>query len=315
MDGLLIVDKPSGPTSHDVVARMRRALGERRIGHTGTLDPLASGVLPLVIGRATRLAQFLSAADKEYEAVIALGIETDTCDALGAPLGAPYDGPLPDHAAIDRALDRFRGTFLQQPPAFSAKKIAGVRSYTLARARRSEATARESQAAAGAPDLPDPPGLPGPVLVTAHAIRVVAVSGPAVTVSVTCSAGFYVRSLAHDLGRVLGTGACLSELRRTRSGAFSIEESIRLEDAERDPDGALDGLVPMRALLAELPSAVLTDEGRIHARQGRELRHGDFAREPGLGVRVRLLDESGELLGIASPGSAPGLLHPSIVLM
>lgn len=315
MDGLLIIDKPSGPTSHDVVARMRRALGERRIGHTGTLDPLASGVLPLVIGRATRLAQFLTSSQKHYEAVVTLGVETDTGDALGEPVGVPYDGPLPDPAAIDRALDRFRGTFLQQPPAFSAKKIAGMRSYKLARVRRSEATARGSDAAAGRPDVADPADLPDPVLVTAHAIRVVAVSGAAVTILVNCSAGFYVRSLAHDLGRALGTGACLSELRRTRSGAFSLEEAIRLEDAERDPQGAIEGLVPMRALLAELPSAVLTDEGRIHARQGRELRQGDFAGQPGLGARVRLLDEGGELLGIASEGSAPGLLHPSIILM
>src|SRR5438067_1869141 len=134
MDGLLVIDKPIGLTSHDVVARMRRVLGERRIGHTGTLDPNASGVLPLVIGKATRLAKFLSGGNKTYEAVVHLGIETDTYDAEGTPVGQPWTGPMPAREAIERALDQFRGTFMQQPPAYSAKKIDGTRSYNLARA-------------------------------------------------------------------------------------------------------------------------------------------------------------------------------------
>src|SRR6187549_2368515 len=120
MDGLLIVDKPSGPTSHDVVARVRRVLREPRIGHTGTLDPLATGVLLLVVGKATRLTKFLSASDKSYDAVVRLGFATDTADALGRPLGPVHTGPLPSRDAIDAALDAFRGTFLQRPPAFSA---------------------------------------------------------------------------------------------------------------------------------------------------------------------------------------------------
>src|SRR5262245_2728712 len=135
MDGLLVVDKPVGPTSHDVVERVRRVLRERRIGHTGTLDPLASGVLPLVVGRATRLARFLSGADKVYQATIRLGFATDSGDSLGAPIGPSYVGALPDEAAISRALEGFRGRFLQQPPALSAKKIGGQRSYRLARNR------------------------------------------------------------------------------------------------------------------------------------------------------------------------------------
>jgi tRNA pseudouridine55 synthase len=121
MDGLLVLDKPVGPTSHDVVARVRRLLGEPRVGHTGTLDPGASGVLPLVVGRATRLARFLSGADKVYEATIQLGTATDTWDSAGTPAGSAFPGPFPDRMAIDRALDAFRGTFLQQPPAYSAK--------------------------------------------------------------------------------------------------------------------------------------------------------------------------------------------------
>src|SRR5437762_251006 len=134
MDGLLVVDKPAGPTSHDVVARVRRILKERGVGHTGTLDPAATGVLPLVLGRATRLARFLSASDKTYEAAIHLGVSTDTADADGTPVGTPYAGALPSRDAIDRALDGFRGSFLQEPPQYSAKKIGGKRSYTLARA-------------------------------------------------------------------------------------------------------------------------------------------------------------------------------------
>ena len=133
MEGLLIIDKPVGPTSHDVVARVRRLLHERRIGHTGTLDPAASGVLPIVLGRATRLARFLSSASKAYEAIVRLGFATTTADAAGDPLGPVFNGPLPDRAAIEAALHAFRGTFLQQPPAFSAKKIGGERSYVLAR--------------------------------------------------------------------------------------------------------------------------------------------------------------------------------------
>src|SRR4051794_7688142 len=135
MDGLLVVDKPAGPTSHDVVARMRRALREKRIGHTGTLDPMATGVLLLVIGKATRLAKFLTASDKSYDAVVRFGFATDTGDALGQPITAVSDRAMPSRDAIDAALDGFRGTFLQQPPAFSAKKIAGRRSYALARGR------------------------------------------------------------------------------------------------------------------------------------------------------------------------------------
>src|SRR5215468_10798816 len=136
LDGLLIVDKPVGPTSHDVVARVRRILRERRIGHTGTLDPMASGVLPLVIGKATRLAQFLNVDTKRYDATIRLGFATDTYDAVGRQTTEMHEGPMPIRDRIEEALAAFRGTFTQQPPAFSAKKIDGERSYRLARARQ-----------------------------------------------------------------------------------------------------------------------------------------------------------------------------------
>src|SRR4029077_18297592 len=152
MDGLLVVDKPAGPTSHDIVQRMRRVLKERSIGHTGTLDPMATGVLALVLGRATRLAKFLSSSDKSYEAVVTLGESTDTYDADGEPVGDRHQGPLPSRERIEAALDAFRGTFLQQPPAYSAKKIGGERSYKLARLRSRDTPA--SFAASGSDSVP-----------------------------------------------------------------------------------------------------------------------------------------------------------------
>src|SRR5215204_4336886 len=181
MDGLLIIDKPSGPTSHEAVARVRRALGERRIGHTGTLDPGASGVLPLVLGRATRLARFLSASDKSYDAVVRLGVATDTQDAAGTALGPGHQGAWPSRDAIDRALDQFRGTFLQQPPAYSAKKVAGERSYRAARrAKRAGTGAALSDAVA----VPGPAALPAPVAVRTTALDLIAVDDELVTLRV-----------------------------------------------------------------------------------------------------------------------------------
>ena len=171
MDGLLVIDKPAGPTSHDVVARLRRVLRERRIGHTGTLDPAATGVLPLVLGRATRLARFLSARDKQYEAVIRLGTATDTYDAQGVATGVRHQGAWPSRREIEAALAMFRGTSLQQPPAFSAKKIDGKRSHKLARGQ----TPLEF--------------LPAPVAVTAHIIDITSVEGDLVTLTLRAEAG------------------------------------------------------------------------------------------------------------------------------
>ena len=170
MDGLLVIDKPVGPTSHDVVARVRRILGEKRVGHTGTLDPRASGVLPLVVGRATRLARFLSAAGKSYDATIQLGVATDTGDSAGTPVGRAFKGTFPGRESIDRVLDAFRGTFLQQPPVYSAKKIGGRRSYRLARA-----ASRTLPALPASPALPALADLPAPASVTVYALELGAV--------------------------------------------------------------------------------------------------------------------------------------------
>jgi tRNA pseudouridine55 synthase len=321
MDGLLIIDKPAGPTSHDVVSRMRRVLHERRIGHTGTLDPMATGVLLLVIGRATRLAKFLSTSDKTYEAVVRLGFSTDTADADGQPIGPTFRGPLPPREVIDAALAQFRGTFLQQPPAFSAKKIDGTRSYKLARAAARDARLTPlGDNRTDSSDLPGPPDLPAPASVTVHRLEIESIEADCVTLIVDCSAGFYVRSLAHDLGQRLGIGGHLASLRRTRTGDFTVDQAVSLDTAERDPQHALDAMIPPAEMLPGLASVTLTAEGVLRAVHGREL-----AMDRGAGMMtsasardsgfVRLLDQSGQLVGIAEPTAAPGILHPSVVLV
>ena len=313
MDGLLVIDKPSGPTSHDVVARVRRALGEPRIGHTGTLDPAATGVLPLVLGRATRLARFLSASDKSYEAVVRLGVATDTYDGEGVATGASHQGTLPSRDVIDRALDAFRGTFVQQPPAYSAKKIDGRRSYRLARA------------ASRGPGDRKPP-LPDPVSVTAHRIALLSVEGDRVTLNVNCSAGFYVRALADDLGTRLGIGAHLLALRRTRSGDATLDDALALEAIEREPALAARALVPLSRMLPGLSAVTLTSEGVRRATQGRDLGPADTETGvpplcTGVGEKgpyaffVRLIDPAGDLVAIGAPAGTSGLLHPEVVLV
>jgi tRNA pseudouridine55 synthase len=333
MDGVLVIDKPAGPTSHDVVARVRRALGEPRIGHTGTLDPAATGVLALVLGRATRLAQFFKDSDKSYEAVVRFGFATDTADAQGRAIGAVSSGPLPSPHEIGVALEAFRGTFLQQPPAFSAKKIGGKRSHKLARARARDAAADAPltpSSGAEQPDSPDPAPpsvsvasiLPAPASVTAHAIAVVGTDGETVTLRIDCSAGFYVRSLAHDLGERLGVGAHLVALRRTRVGDFTLDRALPLESAESDPVRAAAAIVPMADVLPRLPSFVLTAGGVRRARNGCELGPADsvqMLRSPGSEPHTRqtlfrLLDAAGNLVGVARPARTAGLLHPCVIL-
>jgi tRNA pseudouridine55 synthase len=304
MDGLLIVDKPSGPTSHDVVARMRRALRERRIGHTGTLDPMATGLLLLVLGKATRLAKFLSASDKSYDATVRFGFATDTADAQGRPLGPVIENASPSREAIDAALEAFRGTFLQQPPAYSAKKVDGQRSYKAARAR-----------AAGEPR----DALPAPASVTAHRLEIVDVREGSLMLSIDCSTGFYVRSLAHDLGVRLGVGAHLAALRRTRVGDIDLSAAVTLDSAERDPEGAASAVVALAGILPRAASVTLTPEGIARAIHGQDIRPADLGPSTALGDLlsrpiVKVLDGRGMLVAIAKP-SVGGLLHPSVVLV
>ena len=312
MDGVLVIDKPEGPTSHDIVALVRRVLRIKRVGHTGTLDPMATGVLPLVIGRATRLTQFLSKDSKTYNASIRLGFSTDTYDALGTPVGSNGDPSLDlshelGNQVIESALNSFRGTFDQCPPPFSAKKIGGVRAYTIARRGGPVVTV--------------------PVQVTVSQLRLLKAENSRLQVEITCSSGFYVRSLAHDIGQMLGCGAHLQALRRTRSGEFDLTHAIPLESAVQGSGEAknmvnpappiVDRILPLSRLLRTLPSAILTSRGRRCASNGQPINQDGLTHiDEVIGMatsRVRLFDETGQLVAIAE--KKEGALHPRVVLV
>ncbi len=301
MDGVLVVDKPSGPTSHDIVDRVRRALGERRVGHLGTLDPFATGVLAVCVGKATRLARFLSAGVKEYQAAVRLGFATTTDDLTGEPIGAPAP-VLVAGEAVQAAVGGLVGCYDQVPPAFSARHVGGRRLYELA--RRGETTAR--------------PARP----VTVHAIEVVSFEGDRLELTVRCSPGTYVRAIARDLGERLGVGAHLTALRRTRSGDFDLGQAVPGDDL----DGAACRVIPLAGLLPHLPAVRLPASSLKLVRDGRGLAReavsSGFPREAV--ERVRLLDESGRLVALAVPrGLGPSAgplprfpeLHADVVLL
>ena len=298
VDGVLVVDKPSGPTSHDVVARVRRALQTRRIGHTGTLDPLASGVLPLVVGRATRLASLLSSDRKSYEAAVRLGCATDSYDAaerLAAGV-APPAAPDITRSQVEDALASFRGTFMQAPPPYSAKKIGGVAAHRLA--RRNQAVQ------------------PASVSVTVHELDLLDVSDGLVRLRVSASAGFYVRSLAHELGARLGCGGHLEALRRTAAGDFTIGEAVPLDVVEREQAAAAGRLIPLERMLPGIPAVRLSERGAIRVSHGNAVGPAELTGGPPAeaGSKVRLFDGEGRLLAIAN--AAPdGLLRPAVVLV
>jgi tRNA pseudouridine55 synthase len=291
---VLVVDKPSGPTSHDVVDRVRRALGQRRVGHTGTLDPFATGVLPVCVGQATRLARFFTGGEKTYRATIRLGFATTTDDLTGEALHEPRTVAVDDEA-LRSACRALVGTLPQVPPAFSAKRVGGQRLYDLARAGR--AVEREA------------------VTVTVFALEVLSREGDRLDVEVRCAPGTYVRALARDLGEALGVGAHLTALRRTRSGGFGLDAAVPLDaiDAER--------VLPLDALLTDWPAVRVTAEGETAVGHGRAVTSGlTLDSWPAEAAHVRLLDAGGRLLGIAVPsgGAAgelpvPRVLKPEIV--
>jgi tRNA pseudouridine55 synthase len=289
--GALVVLKPVGPSSHDIVVCARRALGISRVGHTGTLDPQASGVLPLVVGQATRLAQHLTASDKEYVATIRFGVTTDTYDAAGRVVSAR--GGAPAYDALAGALARFVGTFEQTPPAYSAKMVDGERAYVLARAGQAVA--------------------PPPATVTAHAIELLTLDGDRAQVRVHCSAGFYVRSLAHDVGEALGCGAILDALVRTRAAGFAIDEALPFETLMTAGRAAARAAVrPMETLLTDLPAGRLTRDGVEWARHGREV-PPRLLSPPVVAPLVRLLAPDGQFVGLAAPAATPGFLRPVVI--
>jgi tRNA pseudouridine55 synthase len=298
--GVLVVDKPAGITSHDVVAVARRALGERGIGHTGTLDPMATGVLPLAVGKATRLVRFLSASTKDYDAVIRFGRATDTYDATGTTTSESPQRPT--RTAVEVGLLALTGEYDQLPPPYSAKKVDGRRAYAMA--RRDEPVALKA------------------VPVTVSRVRLTAFDDETASVSLTCSAGFYVRSFAHELGRRLGCGACLEALRRTRSGEFTLDCAVPFEllaHAKRGEDALAARLLPLESLLPDYPAVQVTPDGVKYVSHGRGLGPRQIAGGlPPIGgdvTWVRLIDASGALVGLATPDAASGELHPSIVLL
>jgi tRNA pseudouridine55 synthase len=302
-DGVIVIDKPAGPTSHDVVAVMRRAVRGKKVGHTGTLDPLAAGVLPLVLGKATRLAQFLSSAEKEYEAEIELGVTTTTLDRGGEIVAREQTRDVSDltSSLIEEAVAGFRGTYLQQPPAYSAKKIDGDRAYDLARRNA--------------------PVRLQPVKVTATVLEVLDWRGSLLRVRLVCSAGYYVRALADAIGAQLGTGAHLAALIRIRSGDFSMEDAVGLDVVDRRPEEAAARVIPLGNLLPSLPAITLTAEGASLAARGGFISPVHVKGPAALaglskGDRVRLLHPDGRLVAIAEPraGGVAGLLHPGVVL-
>jgi tRNA pseudouridine55 synthase len=279
-EGVLLVDKPEGPTSHDVVAVARRALGEKRIGHAGTLDPLATGLLVLMVGRATRLAALLSGVDKTYRGVVRLGLATDTYDRDGLPDGPPREVRI-DRDTLLPHLERFRGTILQTPPPFSAKKVHGTPMYRLARNRR--------------------PVTPVPTPVTFKRLELLAVDGADLTIEAEVSAGTYLRSFAHDLGRALGCGAHLHSLRRLRAGPFDVEGALPLADLQALGRDAAARLLPLNEIPLGMPTLRLSPSGVMAVRHGRPCTPADVVTPP-LPLppgRCRLQGPEGGLVAIA----------------
>ena len=306
MDGLLVIDKPVELTSHDVVARVRHILHERRIGHTGTLDPFATGVLVLLLGRSTRLAQFLSGADKEYDAVIRLGYATDTGDRTGTRIDGPKNIPLGkwSEQEIDTALATLRGWIDQVPPMYSAKKREGRKLYEFA--RRGEEVDRE------------------PVRVCIHEFTAIKPDGQLIKdnldgtfdfrAHVVCSSGTYVRTLAEDFGKRLSVGAHLAELRRTRVGEFKVEEAVTIDDLKtsfaEEGLGAL--VVPPGAALSKLPFVHLSRQDVRNVSNGREVKvEGSGWTD---GENVKMCDEQEQLIAIGEYDAGARLLRPRVVL-
>jgi len=293
MDGVIVVDKPEGWTSHDAVNKFRRIATIKRVGHLGTLDPVATGVLPLVIGRATRLAQFYVRSDKIYEGVVRFGWSTDAYDSTGAATSAKVEVTL-DAVELERVLDRFRGEFLQMPPPISAKKIAGRRAYELA--RRDVAVELK------------------PVPVHIYELLLLEVNGPEARLRAHCSGGTYLRSLAHDLGQALGCGAHLQQLRRTASGEFDIAQARTLTQLEAlaAEERLVDALIPMADLLPGMPGVYVDENIASQIRHGRNFAASPFRSQPAA-QHVKALTHHGELVAIGE-AVLPNVYHPIVVL-
>ena len=292
VSGLLVLDKPAGMTSHDVVSLVRRATGERSIGHLGTLDPMATGVLPLLLGKYTRLAQFFSQADKQYTGTIRFGFATDTYDFEGAAAAEPQPQPL-DLEQLRALATNFHGEMDQMPPVYSAKKLGGVPAHKLARA-----------------------GLPVPVKIARiviHHFELLSLEDELASFTITVSAGGYVRSVAHDLGQLAGCGAHLASLRRTRAGAFTLPQAITVEQLKEAAGlgaRALEALLPHpRTLLPEIPAVTVDEQIAGRLRNGMQVNLPEYSQAP----LVKVFTSPTELIAITKR-VAGTLMQPHVVI-
>lgn len=311
IDGILVIDKPRGKTSHDVVEAVRRMAGFRQIGHLGTLDPLATGVLVLALGRATRLARFYAGRRKRYTCAARFGYATDTYDADGEPASADT-APALDQAQLQELASRFVGKIQQTPPAFSAKKIHGRPAHQLARKHK--------------------PVQLAPVEVEVYEFRFSGVAGSVGRFTVECGAGTYIRALAHDLGKLHGSGAHLAEIERTAVGEFTIDHAISLEELVRDAAAGqfASRVIPLAHLLTELPRAVVLPVLEKRIRHGAKFNLALAQIQPGQTIaaqgapqqldsgdwkppRLRVFNQRGQLIAIAEP-VVPRTYQPVLVL-
>jgi tRNA pseudouridine55 synthase len=301
--GVLIIDKPAGLTSHDVVAKARKLLGVRQVGHFGTLDPFATGVLPLSVGKATRFAQFYLKSRKAYDGAMRFGYATDTYDATGKPTADPVIPQL-DWAKLERIFQEFTGRVMQTPPAFSAKRVAGRRAYELARRQK--------------------PVQLNPVEVEIYALELLGIEGDRVHFAVECSGGTYVRALAHDIGQKVGCGAHLAQLRRTAVAEFKENRAVTLEQLESAVrEGKLEGCrVPLEALLPDCPELVVRGREEVSVRHGHTFELAQVLR-PGRGAAhartsavslLKILNPEHRLIAVARHVSG-SIYHPDLVLV
>lgn len=289
MNGLLILDKPAGMTSHDVVSIVRRATGERSVGHLGTLDPMATGVLPLLLGKYTRLAQFFSDSDKYYTGTIRFGFATDTFDAEGEAQGeARALGCTLEE--LRGLAERFHGTIDQVPPVYSAKKIGGVPAHKLARAGK---------------DVPVKPAR-----ITIHGFTLESLDADVASFTMHVSAGGYVRSVAHELGQLAGCGAHLASLRRTRAGAFTLAQALTVEELKGMGPAEMEARLPHpRGILPELPPVIVDELTAGRIRNGMQVNVQELSSAP----LIKVFSGPRELLCIARR-IAGTLVQPVVVL-
>lgn len=287
MNGVVIIDKPAGLTSHDVVNRVRRILQERAVGHLGTLDPMATGVLPLVVGSFTRLAQFYTEAEKAYEGTIRFGFATDTYDAEGEPT-SPQQQITLDRAKLESLAASFRGLIEQTPPPFSAKKIHGIPAYKLARKHREVVLQ--------------------PVQVEIKEFAILAVEGDRACFRARVASGTYMRSVAHDMGLKQGCGAHLEKLRRISVAEFHVDDALTLEELGLSAAGGEDFFVHPRKLLPAFPSVTADDANAARIRTGRAVNLPELSRAP----QVKVFHGQAELIAIATR-VAGTLFHAKLV--